>query len=105
MNLRKLGHRAFDQKLAVEKMTPFSGACSLRQYMPNKPNPVGLKNYVPASQESLVLDFVVYQRSSSFTGMPADLKLGMGTCVIVHLAETLLVGTHIYCDRYLMELA
>ena len=85
-----------------EQMIPFSGACSLRQYVPNKPNPIGLKNYVAASQEGLVLDFVVYQGSSSFTAMPADLKLGMGACVIVHLAETLPVGTHIYCDRYFM---
>ena len=86
-----------------EQMIPFSGACALRQYVPNKPNPVGLKNYVAASQDGLVLDYVVYQGSGSFTSAPPDLKLGMGACVIVHLAQTLPAGTRIYCDRFFMS--
>ena len=85
-----------------EQMIPFSGACALRQYVPNKPNPVGLKNYVVASQDGMVLDYVVYQGSGSFTSAPPDLKLGMGACVIVHLAQTLPAGTRIYCDRFFM---
>ena len=58
-------------------------ACSLRQYVPNKPNPVGLKNFVAASPVGVVLDFVVYQGSNSFTPVPADVKLGIGARVIV----------------------
>ena len=80
-----------------EQMIPFSGACA-----PSKPNPEGLKNFVAASQDGLVLDYVVYQGSGSFMSAPPDLKLGMGASVIVHLAQTLPAGTLIYCDRFFM---
>ena len=85
-----------------EQMIPFSGACSLRQYVPNKPNPVGLKNFVCASQQGLVLDFVVYQGANSFAAVPPDSNLGVGGSVVAHLVETLPVGTKIYCDRFFM---
>ena len=72
-----------------EQMIPFSGACALRQYVPSKPNPVGLKTFVAASQDGLVLDYVVYQGSGSFTSAPPDLKLGMAAYRCVKLAVTL----------------
>ena len=83
-----------------EQMIPFTGACSLRQYVPNKPNPVGLKNFVLASPEGLVLDFVIYQGETSFKPIPKHLKLGLGGSVIVHLCDSLSSGTNVYCDRY-----
>jgi len=83
-------------------MIPFSGACAFRQYVPSKPNLLGLKNYVAASQDGMVLDYVIYQGSGSFTSASPDLKLGMGANVIVHLAQTLPAGTCIYCDRFFM---
>ena len=83
-----------------EQMIPFTGACELRQYVPNKPNPVGLKNFVAASHDGLVVDFVVYQGANSFSSFPPELKLGIGGTVVAHLAETLQKGTRIYCDRY-----
>lgn len=83
-----------------EQMIPFTGACDLRQYVPNKPNPVGLKNFVAASPDGLVLDFIVYQGSTTFKAAASELKLGIGGNVIAHLSDTMLSGTNIYCDRY-----
>jgi len=83
-----------------EQMVPFTGACQLKQYVPNKPNPVGLKNFVAACPDGLVVDFVLYQGANSFKAFPPELKLGIGGTVVAHLAETLDKGTHVYCDRY-----
>uniref|UniRef100_A0A8C1QN76 PiggyBac transposable element-derived protein domain-containing protein n=1 Tax=Cyprinus carpio TaxID=7962 RepID=A0A8C1QN76_CYPCA len=67
-----------------EQMISFTGACPFRQYVPLKPNPVGMKNFVLASVNGLMLDFEVYQ----------------GTLAIKHLSETLTAGTQVYCDRF-----
>ena len=83
-----------------EQMVPFSGACPYRQYVPMKPNPVGLKNYVLATPSGLVLDFVVYQGVNSFADVPEGVRIGAAGLPIAHLAATLRPGTMLYCDRY-----
>ena len=83
-----------------EQMIPFTGACPLRRYVANKPNPIGLKNYVLASPNGLVLDFIVDQGAGTYNHVPDQFKVGVGGAVIAHLAEGLTAGTHIFCDRY-----
>lgn len=85
-----------------EQMIPFTGASPARRYVPNKPNPIGLKNFVLANPQGLVLDFVVDQGVSSYHPVP---NLGVGALVIAHLCEGLTAGTHVYCDRYFTSIS
>ncbi|GFR25351.1 piggyBac transposable element-derived protein 3 [Trichonephila clavata] len=40
-----------------EQMMPFSGRCPMRQYLPSKPNPVGLKKICTCCTRWACLDF------------------------------------------------
>lgn len=44
-----------------EQMIPFSGKCIMKQYVRNKPRPVGLKNFVITDSDGLMFDFIIYQ--------------------------------------------
>uniref|UniRef100_A0A3Q3J6M7 PiggyBac transposable element-derived protein domain-containing protein n=1 Tax=Monopterus albus TaxID=43700 RepID=A0A3Q3J6M7_MONAL len=84
-----------------EQMIPFTGACPFRQYVPLKPNPVGMKNFVLATAGGIVLDFEVYQGANSLRSQIQDAEeLGLGALVIAHLAKSLHPGTKVYCDRF-----
>jgi hypothetical protein len=48
------------------------------------------------------LDFVIDQVAQTYA--PIAEPVGVGGRVIAHLAETLSVGSHLYCDRYLTNL-
>ena len=87
-----------------EQIIPFTGMCRMKQYVPNKPNPVGLKNFVAARPDGLVVDFVVYQGANSFQPIPPELKSGVGGTVVSHLSESFTSGTRIYCDGYFTSL-
>ena len=84
-----------------EQMIRFTGACPFRQYVPPKPNPVGMKNFVLASVDGIVLDFEIYQGSKTVGLQVQDSDgLGLGELVIKRLSETLTAGTKVYCDRF-----
>ncbi|XP_068072616.1 piggyBac transposable element-derived protein 3 isoform X1 [Danio rerio] len=84
-----------------EQMIPFTGACPYRQYLPMKPNPIGVKNFVCATADGIVLDFELYQGTGSLIGKVEEPEgLGLGCLVIERLCQTLHRGTKVYCDRF-----
>ncbi|KAL3219426.1 hypothetical protein MRX96_030440 [Rhipicephalus microplus] len=78
-----------------EQMIPFSGRCPARQYVPSKPNPVGLKN------DGLVLDFVIY--TGKGTVPETDTKeLGLGGAIVKRLLHTVPEEqpVHVFTGRF-----
>lgn len=88
-----------------EQMIPFCGHVSLRQYVPRKPNPTGLKNYVLAGKSGKILDFEIYQGPTSNFPDESNKKLGTGGRAVLRLIQTCLPGTNIYFDRYFTSVA
>ena len=86
-----------------EQMIPFTGTTSLKHYVPNKPNPVGLKNWVLAGGNGLMLDFEVDQGKpkliSMLTDAPTRPEMGLGEAVVLRLLQTLPEGSKVYFDR------
>uniref|UniRef100_A0A6P7FTH3 PiggyBac transposable element-derived protein 3-like n=1 Tax=Diabrotica virgifera virgifera TaxID=50390 RepID=A0A6P7FTH3_DIAVI len=80
-----------------EQMIPFLGRCALRQYVKNKPRPVGLKNFVLSKSDGTVLDFEIYQGTSTNL---RNKELGLGPSVNLRLVETLPVNSFVFFDRY-----
>ncbi|XP_052004312.1 piggyBac transposable element-derived protein 3-like [Xyrauchen texanus] len=84
-----------------EQMIPFTGACPYRQYLPMKPNPVGIKNFVCATADGIVLDFELYQGTGSLIEKVEEPEgRSLGCLVIERLCQTLHRGTKVYCDRF-----
>uniref|UniRef100_A0A6P7G3H5 PiggyBac transposable element-derived protein 3-like n=1 Tax=Diabrotica virgifera virgifera TaxID=50390 RepID=A0A6P7G3H5_DIAVI len=69
-----------------EQMIPFLGRCALRQYVKNKPRPVGLKNFILSKSDGTVLDFEIYHETSTNL---RNKELELGPSVILKLVETL----------------
>jgi len=66
-----------------------------------KPNPVGMKNFICATADGIVLDFDVYQGAHALLEQveePED--LGLGSLVIDRLSQTLHPHTNVYCNRF-----
>lgn len=89
--------RGVDYYSIDEQMIPFSGRCEIKQYVPNKPRPIGLKNFVITTSKGLMIDFEVYQGSR--TPLPRR-DLGLGPAVVMRFAASIPKQSHLFFDRY-----
>lgn len=89
-----------------EQMISFTGRCPTRQYVPRKPNSTGLKTFVLAGASGIVLDFVIYQGPKTFQNLFLDGKpvTGQGNGTMLCLAESLVEGYKLFCDRFFTSL-
>ncbi|GBN03609.1 hypothetical protein AVEN_201866-1 [Araneus ventricosus] len=80
-------------------MIPFTERCRLRQYVPNKPNPLALKNFV-LSARGLVIDFIIYDGKGCVS--PEDKRnYVLGGGMVKRLSAIPQDATHVLCtDRY-----
>lgn len=83
-------------------MIPLSGRCTVRQYVKNKPRPVGLKNFVVTTSGGLVMDFEIYQGKTTSLVHP---ELGLGPSVVLRLVNSLPKNAFVYFDRYFTTIA
>ncbi|XP_064097533.1 piggyBac transposable element-derived protein 4-like [Macrobrachium nipponense] len=89
-----------------ESMIPFRGKCSLRQHVPGKPNPDGLKCFVLASPNGTVLDFEIFTGKEPLTeivrehGVLPDRNVGIGEAAVLRFVRSVDPGTIMYFDRY-----
>ncbi|CAK1595020.1 unnamed protein product [Parnassius mnemosyne] len=86
-----------------EQMIPFAGRCEYRQYVPSKPNPLGLKNFVLAARDGIVLDFEIYVGKDTIS--PEIMKnLGLGGGIVQTLCRTIESSCVLYTDRFFTSL-
>jgi hypothetical protein len=84
-------------------MIPFAGQCSLKQYVLDKPNPLGLKKFVLAGSSGLVYDFVIYQGKTTF--VPELQAKGLSSATLLHLCQNLIEGAYLFFDRYFTSIS
>lgn len=86
-----------------EQMVPFALRCYFRQYVSSKPNPLGLKNFMLAAKDGLVLDFEIYVGSNT---VPQEdiAHLGLGAGIVKLLCGTIDGNCVLYTDRFFTSL-
>ncbi|XP_050703649.1 piggyBac transposable element-derived protein 2-like [Eriocheir sinensis] len=88
-------------------MIPFRGRISIRQHVPGKPYPDGLKMFVLASPSGMVLDFEIFQTKEALLSIVEKLRvkpnrtnITMGETAVLRFVCSVEDGTSIFFDRY-----
>ncbi|XP_026331157.1 piggyBac transposable element-derived protein 2-like, partial [Hyposmocoma kahamanoa] len=89
-----------------EMMIPYKGtkAGKRRQYMKDKPNKWGFKNFVRAGVSGMIYDFILYGGEDTFrfhNFTEEELSLGFGAQVVIALCRSIKkIPAFIFCDNF-----
>nr|CAI5863884.1 unnamed protein product [Callosobruchus analis] len=103
--------RFFKVRPLIEKIREnWTRAGNLRQYIKNKPHKWGYKVFVIAGASGIILDFIPYQGSVTFTELKGtknevsayESSLGVGASVVIALCRSLPdpANSVVYFDNY-----
>ena len=82
-------------------MIPFRGKMLSRQYLPLKPNPFGMKIFVLANPNGVILDFHAYTGERTFRHLAQQVTdMGIGASAVITLLNNVPAGSSLYFDRY-----
>nr|XP_026491734.1 piggyBac transposable element-derived protein 3-like [Vanessa tameamea] len=90
----------------VEMMIAYKGtkAGKRKQYMKDKPNKWGFKNYVRAGVSGIIYDFVLYGGDDTFRNhklTEEELSLGFGAQVVIALCQSICQKpSFVFCDNF-----
>lgn len=88
------------EHLSIDEMiVPFTGQCGIKQYVPGKPNPTGLKAFVLANPDGMVCNLDIYQGQTTYPEYD-NTNFGLGMKAVLNLTEDLVPGHKLYFDRY-----
>lgn len=99
--------KEYDNKFSVdEMMIPYKGrkAGNRKQYMKDKPNKWGFKNYVRAGVSGMIYDFILYGGDDTFrnhTFTDQEVSLGFGAQIVIALCQTIQKKpATVFCDNF-----
>lgn len=89
-----------------EMMIPYKGtkAGKRRQYMKDKPNKWGFKNFVRAGVSGIIYDFILYGGEDTFrfhNFTEEEMSLGFGAQVVIALCKSIKkIPAFVFCDNF-----
>ncbi|GBL74721.1 hypothetical protein AVEN_243596-1 [Araneus ventricosus] len=98
LDVTQLQKSSIKFKLPIHDLS-FTGRCPIKQYVKNKPSPIGLKNFLLCASSGIVMDFEIYQGNSTLM-----INQELGPSVVMKLVQTLPQGSFVYFDRYFTTL-
>ena len=91
-----------ESKLSIdEQMVPFKGSLNVKQFIKNKPKPWGIKIYALCGTSGQMLDFILYQGSTTGLDHSHSSVFGQSGAVVLKLSERIREkNCQLYFDNY-----